>query len=245
MAYRGAAVTMRGDDTKDRIKSAAKRLFAERGLDGVSIREIVAAAGQRNVGSLHYYFRTKDALVHELIVDGLRYINDRRNAMLDALDSKGGPTCLRDIIDILINPAAGLGESTVEEDSFFRFFIMLQLNHREMFSNALGENWNSGHDRSVVHIKRLLPHVPGPLLDQRLTFVIFFLSTALAARESAIGHEAGRRSFWMLSYTMSNLADAAQAILESGTSAQTMAALAVEESSDPGREQSSQAAGTK
>jgi AcrR family transcriptional regulator len=57
---------LRGDETRTRIKVAAQRLFAQRGIDGVSVRDIVAAAGQRNNGSLNYYFRTKEALVLEL-----------------------------------------------------------------------------------------------------------------------------------------------------------------------------------
>jgi len=60
---------MSGNDTREHIKLSARRLFAQRGIDGVTVREIVAASEQKNSGSLHYYFRTKDALVRELIVD--------------------------------------------------------------------------------------------------------------------------------------------------------------------------------
>ncbi|HEY4345643.1 MAG TPA: helix-turn-helix domain-containing protein [Parvibaculum sp.] len=216
---------MRGDDTKDRIKFAARRLFAERGIDGVSIREIVAAAGQRNVGSLHYYFRTKEALIRELIVDGARLINDRRNVMLDVLERRGGPQRLREIIDVLIMPAAGPEGMPEDEETYFRFLIMLQLNHRKLFTGALGSQWNSGYDRCVVHIRRLLANVPSALLDQRLLFVTVYLSTMLAARESAVGGSGGRHRFWSKGYTMSNLADTAQALLECEMSAETAAAL--------------------
>ena len=55
--------SMKGDDTRNAIKQAAQRLFATRGIDGVSVREIASAANQRNSGSVHYYFGTKEALV--------------------------------------------------------------------------------------------------------------------------------------------------------------------------------------
>ncbi|MCE9650883.1 MAG: TetR/AcrR family transcriptional regulator [Parvibaculum sp.] len=226
---------MRGDDTKDRIKLAAKRLFAERGVDGVSIREIVSAAGQRNVGSLHYYFRTKEALVRELIVDGVRHIDDRRNVMLDELEKKGGPKVLREVVDILIMPAMGNKGTGEDDDTYFRFFLMLQLNHRQLFIDALGEQKHSGYERCVAHIKQLLPDVPAALLQQRMFFAALYISTALAARESSAGGEGGRHPFWTLDYTMSNLADTVQALLECKASTQTTAALTPAQFSKRGR----------
>lgn len=217
---------MRGDDTRDRIKVAARRLFAERGVDGVSIREIVAAAGQRNVGSLHYYFRTKDALVRELIVDGVRHINERRNAMLDALEKRGGPACLRDIVDILVMPAVAAENTSDEEETYFRFLIMLLLNHRQLFTEALGKQWNGGYDRCVAHIRRFLAEVPAPILDQRLVFADIYLSATLAAREATIGAEDGMRVFWTCDYTMRNLADTVEALLDCRTSVETIPAIA-------------------
>src|ERR1700686_5844006 len=78
---------LRGNETRARLKVAAQRLFAQRGIDGVSVRDIVAAGGQRNNGSLNYYFRTKEALILELIVEGGRLIDESRNAYLDRLES--------------------------------------------------------------------------------------------------------------------------------------------------------------
>lgn len=54
-------------DTRKNIKVAARRLFAEHGLEAVTVREIVAAAGAKNGGSLNYYFKSKEGLVLELI----------------------------------------------------------------------------------------------------------------------------------------------------------------------------------
>ena len=52
----------RDDPTRDKIKAAAQRLFSTHGLDGVSVRDIVKAAGARNGASLHYYFGSKEGL---------------------------------------------------------------------------------------------------------------------------------------------------------------------------------------
>ncbi|MEV1201628.1 helix-turn-helix domain-containing protein, partial [Microbispora rosea] len=44
---------MPAETTVRRLVDAAERLFAERGIDAVSLREINAAAGQRNSTALH------------------------------------------------------------------------------------------------------------------------------------------------------------------------------------------------
>ena len=47
--------------TKARILSAAEAVFAARGFDGASTREIAAAAGV-NISSLHYHWESKETL---------------------------------------------------------------------------------------------------------------------------------------------------------------------------------------
>ena len=47
--------------TKDRILQAAEEVFAERGFNGASTREIAARAGV-NISSLHYHWESKETL---------------------------------------------------------------------------------------------------------------------------------------------------------------------------------------
>ena len=49
------------EDTADKIAEAATRLFAEKGYDGVSTKEICDLA-KVNISSLHYHFETKEKL---------------------------------------------------------------------------------------------------------------------------------------------------------------------------------------
>src|SRR6185436_12353845 len=50
-----------GDRTRDAILNAAEKLFAEHGLDGVTVRDITKEAGV-DVALAHYYFNTKRGL---------------------------------------------------------------------------------------------------------------------------------------------------------------------------------------
>ena len=60
--------------TKERILDVAINLFAQKGFDAVSMREIAEAAGIKKA-TLYYYFTTKD----EILVNILEYVLERWN----------------------------------------------------------------------------------------------------------------------------------------------------------------------
>jgi AcrR family transcriptional regulator len=68
--------------TRDRLLDAAARLFAERGIDNVSIAEIVRAAGQRNASAIHYHFGNRDEVLRELLARHVPTIAERRLELL-------------------------------------------------------------------------------------------------------------------------------------------------------------------
>jgi AcrR family transcriptional regulator len=54
------------EDTGDRIIAAATRLFATKGYEGTSTKEICQAAGA-NIAAIHYHFGTKENLYRRII----------------------------------------------------------------------------------------------------------------------------------------------------------------------------------
>jgi len=55
-----------GADSRDRILECAGRLFAERGYNGVSMRDLAGAA-KVNLGAINYHFGGKQSLYHETV----------------------------------------------------------------------------------------------------------------------------------------------------------------------------------
>lgn len=221
------AKTLRKAQTgaREQIKLAARRLFALRGIDGVSVREIVEASGQKNHGSLSYYFGTKEALVRELVADGAKLIDKRRNDFLDRLEAAGGPSSVREAVEALVFPSIGLsGETDEEEDTYIRFIAMLAMNHRELFMDALEKRWNSGYLRCLDHLRRLMPDMPAAAKNQRFVFMGAYMSSVLSLREAALTDRSRPHPSWSsddtLEHFMQTLTAMLEAPLEKGLSAE-------------------------
>lgn len=118
---RGAVVTDADETNKARILRAAERLFAERGIDAVSLRAVMAEAGT-NVASAHYHFGSKDGLVHAIITGRSSDISSRRSAMLDALEA-ADTLGARELADAFVVPVAETADAGGE--AWVRFISML------------------------------------------------------------------------------------------------------------------------
>tara|TARA_B100000446_G_scaffold24048_1_gene19580 strand:- start:1045 stop:1722 length:678 start_codon:yes stop_codon:yes gene_type:complete len=92
-------------DTKTRILDTAERLFAQKGFDAVSLRNIIASA-RVNLAAVHYHFGSKQALVHAVIARRLRPINEERLAKLAEARANAGkqPVKLERVLECLFRP---------------------------------------------------------------------------------------------------------------------------------------------
>jgi AcrR family transcriptional regulator len=83
--------------------TAAEQLFASKGVDGVSLREIMRQAGQRNSTALQYHFGDRDGLVRALMDKHSIAVSIRREALLDRLEAAMAPS-LREVADAFVAP---------------------------------------------------------------------------------------------------------------------------------------------
>lgn len=74
-------------DARARLVSAAEQLFAERGIDGVSLREITRTAGQKNATALQYHFGDRDGILRAIVAKHDPEIEERRHALLDEIEA--------------------------------------------------------------------------------------------------------------------------------------------------------------
>ena len=90
--------------TRERLLDIAEQLFAEKGVDSVSIRSINAAA-QLSPGILHYHFGNKDTLLEAIVARRMDEIMACRQTIISNLDNNAIPTT-HDVAVILVTPLA-------------------------------------------------------------------------------------------------------------------------------------------
>src|ERR1700722_12984667 len=82
---------------------AAERLFGKYGLDGVSLRQIVVAAGQVNPSAVHHHFGSKRGLIQAAYELRTPLIESARQAQLNAMDQENRSS-IDDLIAALLEP---------------------------------------------------------------------------------------------------------------------------------------------
>jgi AcrR family transcriptional regulator len=99
-------VPPRGELTKARLLEAAERLFAARGVDGVSLREINSAAEQRNNVALQYHFESREGLLLAIAQKHLPRVEARQDELYAQAEDDGRLADFRTMVGVLWRPAA-------------------------------------------------------------------------------------------------------------------------------------------
>lgn len=214
-----------GRETQARMKAVAQRLFALHGIDGVTVADIVAAAGQRNKASLQYHFGSKDELIGELLVDGAQKVDAFRLALLDQMAADGGPRHVRDVLDAFVRPVYQLTVTEAEGSTYLRFLSNVQLTHRALFRAYIGAKWNTGYRRCLEHFHKLLAHIPAPVLEQRMSLVAIYTTSVFSIKEAPADEAPASTRLWTRKFTLDNILDTFEAMLVCVPSAATLEKL--------------------
>ena len=204
-----------GPEAAENLKAVAVALFAERGVDGVTLRQIADAAGQKNHATVGYHFGSKEALVRAVVVHGAKLIDELRNQMLNEMEAHGGPTALDEITAVLVRSSL-VPSNPPWSDCYNRFIVMLQLTNYPLFMDALEGRWNSGYLRCQNHIRALLADIPFRQVNRRLVLMGGAMAGIIAAREREIADASRDHPMWKSERTIESIAGALAAILMTG-----------------------------
>jgi len=108
-------------ETHVRILEAAQKLFAEKGLDATSVRDITASA-DCNVAAVNYHFGGKENLYLESFRAMLKPLRDQRMAMMSELMERDPAPTLE---GYLAGFAEGFLEPLVDESLGRRFMLFV------------------------------------------------------------------------------------------------------------------------
>lgn len=115
-------MTVPESGSKRKLLDTAEHLFAEKGFEIVSIRDITQAA-KTNVAAVNYHFGSRDGLMALVMMRYMVPVNEERLARLEAVERKGpGKVApLEEIIDAFVRPLVGqVAKSGLSERLFYK-----------------------------------------------------------------------------------------------------------------------------
>jgi AcrR family transcriptional regulator len=167
--------------TKERILNVAIDLFAVKGFDAVSLREIAEAAGVRKA-TLYYYFTTKDEILEKILEYVLESWNQSKvGKWSDNDDAEAQLVSMG--LDGFMAMASGVSGSWLQDPRMEKIMRIsfIELYHNEpirkfllMFFGAGPEFFESSFAILIKH-KLIKPADPRVLTDEYMSFYMMAL----------------------------------------------------------------------
>lgn len=186
--------TEKSVNTKERILVASEELVARDGFDGVSLRDITAAAGV-NLAAVHYHFGSKDGLVDALITRYIRPINLERLRLLDQIEAEFGerPVPVERVLEAFMRPLVDrLGIPGISAMLFFKMVGRCMSERGYRMPEALMPVYEQVGTRYVQALRRSLPEIPEEAIYWRMHFVLGAVAHTLAHGEKVSAVSKGR-----------------------------------------------------
>jgi AcrR family transcriptional regulator len=161
-------------ESKRRLLDAAEQLFADKGFEVVSVRDITQLA-EANVAAVNYHFGSRDGLIALVVTRYITPVNEERLVRLEALERKwsGKAVPLEEIIDALVRPLAGIVQkSELSERLFCKLMGRIFSLQGNGFPEAVETQMRHLSDRFIRSFTKSLPSVSQEELIWRTHFVI-------------------------------------------------------------------------
>jgi AcrR family transcriptional regulator len=157
---------------------AAERLFAERGIEGVSLREIGRVAGQRFKSAPQYYFGDRDGLVLAILEHRQEGLDGRRRAMLDDLEREDRLHDVRALVEVVVRPLAdAIG---TDQAPYLGFLAMVNRYQGRHLVSAPDRPYTAAANRAVDLLREAMGDVPAGEAYNRFALLETLLLHGLA-----------------------------------------------------------------
>ncbi|WP_404477514.1 TetR/AcrR family transcriptional regulator [Novosphingobium sp. BL-52-GroH] len=138
---------------------AAERLFAERGIEGVSLRTICVESKQGNTRALQYHFGDRQGIVAAIMLTRMARLEQRRSELLDATIERGTPD-IATLLGVLLRPISEFAGAD-GRNLFARFLL-----HITTHSHAWG--WGPSQHIDFPEVEPTATERAYDLLRQRI-----------------------------------------------------------------------------
>jgi AcrR family transcriptional regulator len=166
-------------ETRERLLSTARRLFARDGIYQVPLKQVVQESGQRNTSALHYHFGNRDALLYAIIGGSDAEIEAERADLLLVLEAEGRLDDLGALVEALVVPFSR-PLATQEGREFLA--IIAQLSSTFDRWDVVADEVPTQAQRTFRLIEACLIDVPPAVRHERVTVFLGLTTEALARR---------------------------------------------------------------
>jgi AcrR family transcriptional regulator len=161
------------DDTMAKVLSAAEILFAEKGHEKASLRELTARAGV-NLAAVNYHFGSKEGLAEAVFESLSRRVNEKRVADLEhylaGVPSAELPSLDR-ILEIFVAPYLAEGNDA-QGILLARFILHHRLAPSDLTQRIMRKHFDPMAKCFVEALSRACPHVDTAELFWRYMFMV-------------------------------------------------------------------------
>ena len=168
-------------ETPDRILKSAEILFAERGFDMVSLRDITGSAGA-NVAAVNYHFGSKDKLIDAVVAKHVTPINEARLRRLDKIEKEhlGGPVPVDEILTAFLSPVLNhITSGEMSEDLFKKFMGRLIGERGYQLPEGVRPLFGIMASRFSMALRESVPHLSEEAALWRMHFSFGVMSNTL------------------------------------------------------------------
>jgi AcrR family transcriptional regulator len=146
------------ETSREKLILSAERLFAARGFDGVSVRDITNDA-KVNSALLGYYFDGKEGLLAEVYTRHCEPLKCERARRLAEYTAKGRTLTLEAILDAFIRPSLEANQGTEGGRSFSRLRAILSAENSMLLEQLVAENFDETSQTFVNALCKCLPNL--------------------------------------------------------------------------------------
>lgn len=211
----------RSEVTRNALMRAAEKLIAEHGVANISIREIVASAGQKNESALQYHFKNLSGLLAAIHAQRSEQVRAKREQMLAAVLAHRPQPGLRELCTLMVEPTFQLAREQIDFRRYVKAFgheLALTESSPLRVISSKGGGGESGHQIGQL-LRRELTHLDEDNYRRRMEAAIMLCSASMYHQARQAQAFRGQQAELFLH----NLIDALTGLLGAPVSAQTRA----------------------
>lgn len=184
---RQRAPSKRALATRRRVLDAAETVFAEKGFDGATIRDIAARAGEP-VGTIHHHGGGKEQLFRQTVARRAATLSDHRIVALNKARD-GGASRVEDVLCAFFEPFVDLARQDAKWRSYARLVAFVSSDAR--WRDLAAECFDPTFEVFMTTLSGLLPGISRQELAATFVFSVSALLALITSRDriGAIGGE--------------------------------------------------------